>query len=204
MSSDSDVLVPKDNKVIIVQSGYSTDDKADCSVTLVKSPEIGWILVDTSSPCFKAKLVDALKQQDVSPPDINIVVGTHGHVDHIGNLNLFPNAKFIVGFDICKSNVYEDFDFNTHSEYFLTDTIYVLATPGHTCQDVSLVVKNSNQGTVVVGGDLFECEEDLVNSELWTSKSFDRELQEKNREKVLDFADFIIPGHGPGFKNPKI
>ena len=49
-----------------------------------------------------------LQEQGLTPEDIEIVVATHGHVDHIGNLNMFPNSQMIVGFDIYKHGTYID------------------------------------------------------------------------------------------------
>lgn len=42
--------------------------------------------------------VSALKYHQISPEDINYVVCTHSHADHIGNNNLFTNAdQHIIG-----------------------------------------------------------------------------------------------------------
>lgn len=46
-----------------------------------------------------------LKSHGVIPEDINYVVSTHGHSDHIGNNNLFLKAKHIVGFNISDRNL---------------------------------------------------------------------------------------------------
>ena len=41
-------------------------------------------------------LVEGLARHGVSPEEIDIVVLTHLHFDHVGNNELFPNAKFVV------------------------------------------------------------------------------------------------------------
>ncbi|KAK2148966.1 hypothetical protein LSH36_473g02003 [Paralvinella palmiformis] len=74
-----------------------------------------------------------------------------------------------------------------------------MPTPGHTCNDVSVVVKNTQDGTVVIAGDVFECEADLRDDELWKSNSFNVSLQEVSRAKVLRLADVVVPGHGEKF-----
>ena len=53
-------------------------------------------------------MISGLANQGLSPEDINVVVVTHGHSDHTGNLNLFPRALFIVSFDICHKDHYID------------------------------------------------------------------------------------------------
>ena len=41
-------------------------------------------------------LVAALADRGVKPADVDLVVLTHLHFDHIGNTELFPNARFVV------------------------------------------------------------------------------------------------------------
>ena len=50
--------------------------------------------------------VPALSEQGLSCSDITHVVCSHGHSDHVGNLNLFPEALLIVSFDICRGDRY--------------------------------------------------------------------------------------------------
>jgi glyoxylase-like metal-dependent hydrolase (beta-lactamase superfamily II) len=54
-------------------------------------------------------------------------------------------------------------------------------------------------------GDLFEREEDIANPSLWqyVAGSDDPEKQEQNRNKIIQIAAWIIPGHGPMFKVTK-
>jgi len=51
------------------------------------------ILVDTSSSANKNELTKNLKELNLSPSNINVIIFTHKHWDHIKNLDLFPNAK---------------------------------------------------------------------------------------------------------------
>lgn len=51
------------------------------------------ILIDTSSKDNQEELIDNLKELNLTPEDINIILITHAHYDHIGNLNLFNNAR---------------------------------------------------------------------------------------------------------------
>ena len=77
----------------------------------------------------------------------------------------------------------------------------VFATPGHTLDSVSVKVV-TEEGVCVVAGDTFEKEEDLEDESVWKEAgSESEELQKKSREKILSFADIIVPGHGPSFKN---
>lgn len=148
-------------------------------------------------------LLRELKFHHVTPEEIKYVVCSHGHADHIGNLNLFLNADHFVG--SCRSHKQTYYCHDFEKEPFAVDkNIEVVATPGHTKTCVSLIVRNSNfenHATVAIVGDLFEKEEDIFNSDLWIKAGTeDEELQKKNRLKIAEMVEFIIPGHGPKFK----
>ena len=51
-------------------------------------------------------------------------------------------------------------------------------------------------------GDLFECEEDLEDPDIWQECSWDRETHQQSRIEVLRIADYIVPGHGKLFRVP--
>lgn len=197
------------NSVTVLQEGYCVSVgnekfKADCTITLIKSHECGWILVDTGGPWNKDKLIGYLQCQGVGIDDITTVVCTHGHSDHVGNLNLFASCtRLIVGRDISVGDIYEEFDFEKGAPYKLAEGVEVIPTPGHTHSDVSVVVKDTELGTVVIAGDLFEKGEDRDNSELWKCNSENPTLQIKHREIVTTIADYIVPGHGPMFINDR-
>ena len=53
------------------------------------------ILIDTSSKENKQELIQDLKKLNLSPNDINTLIITHNHYDHVGNNDLFKNAKII-------------------------------------------------------------------------------------------------------------
>lgn len=62
--------------------------------------------MDTGGPWDRDFLLMKLKERGLEPGDINFVVGTHGHSDHVGNLSLFPKAIIIVGYDISEGDTY--------------------------------------------------------------------------------------------------
>ena len=57
--------------------------------------------------------------------------------------------------------------------------------------------------SVSFAGDLFECEADIKDGNIWRQLSEQPELQEQNRRRVLELADYIVPGHGAMFKVDK-
>ncbi|XP_028401619.1 metallo-beta-lactamase domain-containing protein 1-like [Dendronephthya gigantea] len=180
--------------------GYSYEGedglfRANGTCTLITGPKN--IIVDTGSPSDREKIINSLKEHGLATSDIDYVICTHGHIDHVGNLNLFPGAKFIVGYDIMDGDSYAEHDFKGGSIYRINDNIEVIPTPGHTHSDVSVLVRNVEiYGTVVICGDLFEKEHDEND---WQSLSECIEEQKKNREKILKLANYVIPGHGAMF-----
>ncbi|XP_023022513.1 metallo-beta-lactamase domain-containing protein 1 [Leptinotarsa decemlineata] len=190
----------------VLFEGYSkfVDGKylANCSCVLIKSTPN--IVIDTLTSWDDEKLLSALKEENISCDDIDYVVCTHGHSDHVGCNHLFKKAVHIVGFSISHKDCYfTEPDFHSGEEFVINRKVKVIPTPGHTLQDVSVVVDTDN-GVVAVTGDLFEKFEDLEDAGIWKSAGSDsEELQEINRRKILKLADFIVPGHGPMFKVPQ-
>lgn len=221
------------NQVIVLNEGYSYMEQeqeaqeaqeaqeqvmvANCTCTLIKSHDCN-IIVDTMTPWDGDLLLQKLHEHRLVPDDINWVVSTHGHSDHLGNNNLFLKARHIVGTNISQRNRYFIHDF-TSAPYRLSDTIELVATPGHTLSCVSLLVRNSTitarggddpsstgiaaaPKTVAIVGDLFERREDIAaDSALWLEAgSEDPAAQRRNRARMAAAADWIVPGHGAAFE----
>lgn len=192
--------LPKQYEIFVLLEGYSYEDKdgryrANGSSTLISGSKT--IIVDTGSPHDGDKIIKRLAKYGANAAEVDYVVCTHGHSDHVGNLNLFPNAKFIVGFDMSEGDHYLDHDFKGGKPYQIDDDVEVIPTPGHTHSDVSVLVRNvKDYGTVVVCGDLFEKEDDDTD---WRNVSEWEEKQGENREKIIEIADYLVPGHGPMF-----
>ncbi|GIX68905.1 metallo-beta-lactamase domain-containing protein 1 [Caerostris extrusa] len=192
----------------VIKNGYSLMDnksnvmKANCTCTLIKENDI-IIIVDTLTAWDRLFLEKELENRNINTTDVTHVVGTHGHSDHIGNLNLFTNAQHIIGQSISHKDEYLMHSFE-EGPFKISKNIEIISTPGHTLSDVSVIVRNTSFGTVAVVGDLFEREEDIINPELWTTAGSENPaLQLKNRNEILLLADYIIPGHGPMFKVAK-
>lgn len=98
----------------------------------------------------------------------------------------------------------------------MSDTIEIVATPGHTLSCVSVLVRQSNLAapnpsgigddkdatgtTVAIVGDLFERRDDIADSALWLDAgSEDPTAQRRNRARMAAIADYLVPGHGPMF-----
>ncbi|KAK9875637.1 hypothetical protein WA026_009436 [Henosepilachna vigintioctopunctata] len=191
--------------VIVLFDGYSENTEmgscANCSCVLLKGKDN--IIVDTLTPWDGEKLQQKLWNNDINCEDIKYVVCTHGHSDHTGCNYLFSNAKLIVGFSISSRDLYFDHDFAGGKPYIINEFVKVIPTPGHTLEDVSVIVETKDRGLVAITGDLFEKEQDLSDDSLWKSVgSGHDDMQQENRNKILKQVDWIVPGHGPMFKVP--
>lgn len=189
------------NIIMVLRNGYSlvgSDGllRADCTITLIKGHHN--VLVDTGGHWAASQLVDELASAGLSPDEIQTVVCTHGHSDHIGCLSLFPNADMVVGFDVFRSDIYAYHDFHSGLEWHITEGIRVKPTPGHTCEDVSVLVE-SDEGVTAIVGDLFENENDIANESIWLAHSIMPETQRMHRDEIMKIASVIIPGHGCSF-----
>ncbi len=99
------------------------------------------ILIDASSEENSKELILDLEQLNFEPKDIDIVILTHNHWDHIGNCKLFTNAKFYANkkdfgkmfFDINNLNINE---------------LKVIHTPGHSKGSICVLY-----GDVLFSGD---------------------------------------------------
>ena len=149
------------------------------SVTLIDCDKR--IIVDTGVDKDKKEIISGLKKEGLSPKDIDIVVNTHPHGDHMGNNDLFGSAIVFDNRDSAK----------------ICDDVGMIHTPGHTSNCYSVLVE-TEKGTVAIVGDLISLKDDLDTGR--RPHSFDFELQKKSRRRILEMADYIVAGHGDLFE----
>lgn len=152
------------------------------------------ILVDTGSPGEDKKIIAGLKKEKLKPKDIDIVILTHPHADHIANNFLFPKALFIDSLGEFKGDKY----LLAAAERKITKNVRITRTPGHALEDISIIVNNTEFGIITVIGDLFWRGGDNKLLQVESPKNL-----AASRKKILLIADYLIPGHGEMFKNPE-
>lgn len=165
--------------------------KASSTVTLIKD-EGKNIIVDTGSLRLEKELLKKLKKENIKPEDIDIVVNTHSHSDHRGNNHLFKNAILYVQSNTIKDDIYNFF--STLKTISLTKNVKIIQTPGHSVDDISVIVE-TKKGVYAVTGDLF-----FINQKEEPEFVDDIIKLKENREKIIALADYIIPGHADAFK----
>lgn len=181
-------------EVKILVQGYTPADKPGknertCpTITLVRDGR-SVIVVDPGTLVNRNVLIKALKKEDLSLDDVNIVFLTHSHIDHFANLGLFPKATIVEYYGAWKNDVVKDRSVN------LTKNIQILKTPGHSFSGLTLLVKTS-AGMIAICGDVFWKE----NYPLVDKYADNPKKLKESRKKVLKIADYIIPGHAGMFK----
>ena len=83
------------------------------------------IMIDTGSEWNKYELIDDLKKLQITPSQIDILILTHNHPDHTGNINLLEKAK-VYG---SKKDFSDDFILNINN--LNIPKFKIIETPGH-------------------------------------------------------------------------
>jgi len=180
-------------EVKILIEGYTSeelgDEKTCATIALVRDQDI-IMITDPGVLERQEDLIQKLKEENLTVNDINVVFITHSHIDHYRNIGMFPTAKTLEFYGLWDKNTVDDWD-----EQFTKD-IKIIKTPGHNSNSLTLLVE-TKEGKVAICGDVF-WEKDFSEVDPYAS---DKEKLKESRKKVLEIADWIIPGHGPMFRN---
>ena len=151
------------------------------------------ILVDTSSQHLRNRLISGLRSRNLGPQDIDVLICTHLHPDHVGNNDLFPNA---IWFARVEENP-EPFYRKVRSDLELIPGVRMFHTPGHTRGSMSVEVETP-AGRYVIAGDAFPTQ---GNFDEWVPPliKYDEGAAVKSMKRIAYLADFIVPGHGKPF-----
>jgi len=149
-------------------------------------------------------LEKGLKKEGLKPNDIDMIYLSHRHTDHIANLRMFPYTDFGDPIERIKGKLIID-----NSDTIPGTKIKIIQTPGHIEDHISFLI-DTDKGKVCIAGDLFwwashQEQKTDRDSLLHPKQSYakDEKILIESRKKILDIADWIIPGHGKMFKVPK-
>jgi len=192
-------------EVIVLIEGYAREEDdgfyASPTTTLIKDNGLT-ILVDPGAN--EKKLVAALEKQGLQPKDIDIVFLSHYHLDHILNIRLFRGKDIYDG-----GTIWSDDKEVEYSGKIPKTNVQVIQTPGHADEHCSLLVE-TEKGKVCIAADVFwwmDSEEQKTDREslLAHEDAYANNIEalQESRKKVLEVADYIIPGHGKMFKVEK-
>jgi glyoxylase-like metal-dependent hydrolase (beta-lactamase superfamily II) len=194
-------------KVKVLIEGYAKETKkgwlASSSTTLIEDSGKK-IIVD---PGINRKLLfKKLQKEGLTPDDIDIVFMTHYHPDHAFLASIFEKAIVVDG-----ETIYEADKESEYENKIPGTNLEVLSSPGHAEEHTVLLAK-TDKGKVVIAADVFWWKDEekqqtddvgvLINKK--DPFTTNREALKASRRKVLEIADWIVPGHGRMFKNPKL
>ena len=168
------------------------------------------ILVDTGAGDNKDYLYSKLRENGVEPEDIELVINTHCHFDHIGGNHLFPNAKIAVH-ELDAIPIRNEDTLGTAGTAFGFDNINnsrvdielkegdkigdfeVIHTPGHTPGGICLW-----DGKNLISGDTIFAGGGVGRTDIGGNYNDLKNSVEKLMK--LDVSN-IYPGHGPIVEN---
>jgi glyoxylase-like metal-dependent hydrolase (beta-lactamase superfamily II) len=172
----------------VLFTGYA-DDRVAGTVSLIREGD-RVIVVDPGMVPSRAAILDPLKGLGVAPGDVTDVVLSHHHPDHTVNIALFGEVPV---HDFQAVYLRDEWDARPADGVNLTPSVRLLATPGHTPQDLSVLV-GTDHGIAALTH-LWWADEGPLEDPY----ALDAGLLRTQRERVLAVADRVVPGHGAPF-----
>ena len=177
--------------VHLLHTGYNEGEHTGSTVTLVRDGD-AIIVMDPGMVAHRSKILDPLRELGVAPEAVTHVVLSHHHPDHTMNVALFEHAEVIDFWARYVGDLWLDNDGDGH---LVGPRSRMLLTPGHTAEDVTLVVEADDAVYAMTHlwwyGD---------RTPVLDPYADDQPTLEANRTRILGIADIVIPGHGSPFR----
>ena len=182
-------------EVHILFNGYANDStnpevsRVASTVAYVREGDVH-VIIDPGMVPDPGSMLEPLAALGVSPAAITDVIFSHHHPDHTLNAALLPHARFHDHWAIYQGDSWES---RPAEGYKLSPSIRLIETPGHSPQDITTLV-GTHEGVIAF-------------THLWWYASgpaddpFSNDVTalHRNRERVLQVATLIVPGHGAPF-----
>ncbi len=182
---------------ILVRNNIGMILQASSTVTLVVGDGHN-IIVDTGLPNEKDAILKGLSYHNLTTDDIDLVINTHLHGDHMGNNALFTKAKFMVHKNELSAQLPNVIV--VEGKYQISKNIKIMETPGHTAGSISVVVLVPEiKKTYVIAGDALPIKDNYIQ---WVPPgiNFNPKIALASMKKITNCADFIVPGHDDIFE----
>ena len=174
----------------VLVEGYARTPNVAGTVSLIRDAD-RVIVVDPGMVASRDLILDPLRDLGVRPADVTDVVISHHHPGHTLNVALFPVVPVHDFQAVMEGDVLSRRDADGVQ---LTPSVRLLATPGHTPQDITTLVGTADD--VVALTHLWWTEQGPADDPY----ALDREQLRAQRERVLQQATLIVPGHGAPFR----
>jgi len=178
-------------RVEILTVGYADTPSVAGTIGLVRDGD-RMIVVDPGMVRDRSMILDPIDRLGLTPDDVTHVFVSHHHLDHTVNIALFRQAEIV---DFRTHRRHDQVQQHSGEGYQLAPNTTIWLTPGHSPQDASLIVDTAE------GRQAF--------THLWWRAdrtpevdpySIDPDALTRNRQRVLDGVDIVIPGHGEPFR----
>lgn len=140
------------------------------------------ILIDTSSLENVNELKQNLEELDITPEEIEIVILTHNHWDHIGGIDLFSNAKIYANKEDFKENI------NDIHELEIPE-LKIIDTPGHSRGSICILYED-----ILFSGDTLFDRGTIGRTDL--PGSCEKQMKESLEKLSKVEYKILCPGHG--------
>ncbi|MFH1787370.1 MAG: MBL fold metallo-hydrolase [archaeon] len=140
------------------------------------------IIIDTGYSINREEIIENLKQLKTKPSEIDILILTHDHPDHVGNIDLFENAKIYASKKDFPSQGILDIILLNIPEF------QIIETPGHTKGGICILYED-----VLFSGDTIFHNRGIGRMDLpgGSEKEMSKSLQ---KLKSIDYK-ILCPGH---------
>jgi len=175
----------------LVHAGYVDDRGVGSSVSLIRDGD-AVIVVDPGMVADRQRdIVEPLQRLGIGLSDVTHVFLTHHHPDHALNGGMFDHAVTVDFWATYDGNQWID---HPGEGYRPTPHTEIMLTPGHTTEDATLLVETD--GGVVACTHLWWRTDRTPEVDPLADNQADLEA---SRQRVLERADLIVPGHGAPF-----
>lgn len=173
--------------------------------------DYNYILVDAGTGQSSSFIYSKIREIGIEPDDINLIVNTHCHFDHVGGNDFFPNAKVAIhridaealrdpDSELTVSSLFgsivrrHDVDIELEEGDKIAG-FEVILSPGHTKGGICLW-----DGEILICGDTIFANGGIGRMDIGGSP---QDMKESlTRLKELD-VKYLLPGHGPWVNNGK-
>jgi glyoxylase-like metal-dependent hydrolase (beta-lactamase superfamily II) len=171
----------------ILFTGYVGERTAG-TVALLRDGDVTAV-VDPGMVPDRSAILDPLAALGVAPGDVTDVIVSHHHPDHTWHVALFPRIRLHDYWATYRGDLWDSRD---AEGFTLSESIRLLATPGHTREDVTTLVDTAD-GVAAL-------------THLWWHSAAatdplaaDPAALAFHRARVVALADLVVPGHGAPF-----
>ncbi|MFJ8040662.1 MBL fold metallo-hydrolase [Kitasatospora sp. NPDC096147] len=177
----------------VLTTGYTLSTGPGVAATVSYVTDGGrHVVVDPGMVAHRDRILGPLAELGLTADRVTDVVLSHHHPDNTLNVGLFGEATVHDHKAEYRADQWLDRDADGHA---LTPSLRLIATPGHSPEDITLLA-GTPDGVVAFVGDLWW----RPNGPVEDPVSPDQAVLRASRERVLAVADVIVPGHGAPFR----